>query len=141
VNYIAAAGLRIPILAFSLLLGGTVYAAEAPAACGPDEREAILSSRCRGWGGLSPQEKRDVRDNFDTWRRMPLQRKHHLRACWRHFRHLSPWQQQCRRDSYARWHAMPPEKRQLLRERYKRWQQLSPEQKLSLRRKYASPGR
>jgi Protein of unknown function (DUF3106) len=52
------------------------------------------------WGRLSPQERENVRRNYQRWQNLPPQDKEHLREEWDRFKNLPPDQRDDLRRRY-----------------------------------------
>ena len=52
------------------------------------------------WGRLSPQERENVRRNYQRWQNLPPQDKEHLREEWDRFKNLPPDQRDNLRRRY-----------------------------------------
>jgi hypothetical protein len=52
------------------------------------------------WGRLSPQERENIRRNYQRWQSLPPRDKEHLREEW------------------DRWRSLPPDRREQLKRRY-----------------------
>ena len=85
---------------------------------------------------LPPEQKENVRRNFERWRQLPPEQRERLRERWQRWRELPPERRDALRRQFQRFQELPPEQRRELREKFQeRLRSLPPEKRQELREK------
>jgi len=121
--------IRLLLFALCLALTTPLTALSQPA----DPSEARPSAAELRWQQMSPEQRAELRQQFEHFRQLPPERQQLLRERLRHFRQMPPEKQDELRRRYHRWRDLPPERQERLRRQFHRFQSLPEETQHKLR--------
>jgi hypothetical protein len=67
---------------------------------------------------MTPQQRDDARQRFQTWQRLPPDQRDLIRQRWQRFQQLTPSQQQAVRQNFHAYAGLPAAQREQLRQRW-----------------------
>ena len=78
---------------------------------------------------MTPQQRGEARERFQTWQRLPPEQRAVIRERWQRFQQLTPEQQHAVRQNFRAYSSLPPAQRAQLRER---WLSATPQQRAQM---------
>lgn len=85
---------------------------------------------------FSPRERRPMEREYRQWRSLPPEEKEEMRDRMERWRKMSPREQQLYERRYRQWHQLPSQERKQLERQLKHWDRLTPEERDRIRHRF-----